>query len=111
MLNAFYFPIDIYTFSSYFSGFWKRLTFYRVPRPQNGSFRPVTIWAPPPDQILDPPLLFPHFPSIVFQHIFKYNHFFFAQCSVVVGTVLILFHIRFGLIENQRKNEILVSPV
>ena len=28
-------------------------------RPQNGSFRPVTIWAPPPpDQILDPPLSF-----------------------------------------------------
>ena len=26
-------------------------------RPQNGSFRPVTIWAPPPDQILDPPLV------------------------------------------------------
>ena len=25
-------------------------------RPQNGSFRPVTIWGPPPDQILDPPL-------------------------------------------------------
>ena len=27
-------------------------------RPQNGSFRPVTIWGPPPDQILDPPLHF-----------------------------------------------------
>ena len=26
-------------------------------RPQNGSFRPVTIWGPP-DQILDPPLIF-----------------------------------------------------
>ena len=26
-------------------------------RPQNGSFRLVTTWAPPPDQILDPPLL------------------------------------------------------
>ena len=26
-------------------------------RPQNGSFRPVTIWGPPPDQILDLPLL------------------------------------------------------
>ena len=26
-------------------------------RPQNGSFRPVTIWGPPPDQILDLPLV------------------------------------------------------
>ena len=29
--------------------------FYKT-EAQNGSFRPVTIWVPPPDQILDPPL-------------------------------------------------------
>ena len=29
--------------------------FYKTEAP-DGSFRPVTIWGPPPDQILDPPL-------------------------------------------------------
>ena len=33
-------------------------------RPQNGSFRPVTIWGPPSDQILDPPLYTYHFRSV-----------------------------------------------
>ena len=37
-------------------------------RPQNGSFRPVTIWGPPPDQILDPPLIWILIPTCSWSH-------------------------------------------